>query len=107
MIKCDGSKEIYIVKYIVVVIGYYDNLNYMNVLGEELKKVVYYFKEGYFYFDWDVVVIGGKNLSVDVVLEFVKFGVCVMVLYCGIEYLLSIKFWILLEFEVLVWNGII
>ena len=29
--KRDGSKEIYIAKYIVVATGYYDNPNYMNV----------------------------------------------------------------------------
>ena len=36
----------YIGKYIVVATGYYDNPNYMNVPGEELKKVAHYFKEG-------------------------------------------------------------
>ncbi len=45
--KRDGSKEIYIAKYIVVATGYYDNPNYMNVPGEELKKVAHYFKEGH------------------------------------------------------------
>ena len=44
--KRDGSKEMYIGKYIVVATGYYDNPNYMNVPGEELKKVAHYFKEG-------------------------------------------------------------
>lgn len=58
--KCDGSKETYIAKYIVVATGYYDNPNYMNVPGEGLKKVAHYFKEGHPYFDRDVVVIGGK-----------------------------------------------
>lgn len=51
----------YIAKYIVVATGYYDNPNYMNVPGEELKKVAHYFKEGHPYFDRDVVVIGGKT----------------------------------------------
>ena len=70
--KRDGSKEIYIAKYIVVATGYYDNPNYMNVPGEELKKVAHYFKEGHPYFDRDVVVIGGKNSSVDAALELVR-----------------------------------
>lgn len=100
-------KGIYMMLYCIIVIGYYDYLNYMNVFGEDLLKVFYYFKEGYLYFDKDVVVIGGKNLSVDVVFEFVKFGVYVIVLYRGKEYLLSIKLWILFEFELFVRNGII
>ncbi|MDA2384146.1 YpdA family putative bacillithiol disulfide reductase [Bacillus cereus] len=105
--KRDGSKEIYIAKYIVVATGYYDNPNYMNVPGEELKKVAHYFKEGHPYFDRDVVVIGGKNSSVDAALELVKSGARVTVLYRGSEYSPSIKPWILPEFEALVRNGTI
>lgn len=87
---------------VIIVMGYYDYFNYMNVFGEDLLKVFYYFKEVYLYFDKDVVVIGGKNFSVDVVLELVKCDVRVMVIYCGLDYLFSVKFWILFEFEVLV-----
>ena len=79
----------------------------MNVPGEELKKVAHYFKEGHPYFDRDVVVIGGKNSSVDAALELVKAGARVTVLYRGSEYSPSIKPWILPEFEALVRNGTI
>ncbi|MEB3056053.1 YpdA family putative bacillithiol disulfide reductase [Bacillus pseudomycoides] len=105
--KRDGNTETYAAKYIVVATGYYDNPNYMNVPGEKLEKVSHYFKEGHPYFDRDVVVIGGKNSSVDAALELVKAGARVTVLYRGREYSQSIKPWILPEFEALVRNGTI
>lgn len=79
----------------------------MGVPGEDLPKVFHYFKEGHPYFDKDVVVIGGKNSSVDAALELVKSGARVTVLYRGNEYSPSIKPWILPEFEALVRNGTI
>ncbi|MGH1050307.1 YpdA family putative bacillithiol disulfide reductase [Bacillus cytotoxicus] len=105
--KRDGNEETYKAKYVIVATGYYDNPNYMNVPGEELDKVSHYFKEAHPYFDRDVVVIGGKNSSVDAALELVKAGARVTVLYRGGEYSPSIKPWILPEFEALVRNGTI
>lgn len=101
------SKEIYQAKYVVIATGYYDHPNYMKVPGEDLPKVYHYFKEGHPYFDKDVVVIGGKNSSVDAALELVKSGARVTVLYRGSEYSDSVKPWILPEFEALVRQGII
>ena len=99
------AKETYKSKYIVIATGYYDNPNYMNVPGEELNKVFHYFKEPHPYFDTDVVVVGGKNSSVDATLELVKAGARVTVLYRGQEYSSSIKPWILPEFDALIRNG--
>ncbi|MED4462907.1 YpdA family putative bacillithiol disulfide reductase [Metabacillus fastidiosus] len=101
------SKETYQAKYVVIATGYYDHPNYMEVPGENLPKVYHYFKEGHPYFDKDVVVIGGKNSSVDAALELVKCGARVTVLYRRSEYSSSIKPWILPEFEALVRHDII
>ncbi|MGG0187401.1 YpdA family putative bacillithiol disulfide reductase [Bacillus rhizoplanae] len=106
-VKSDGKQEKYKAKYVIIATGYYDNPNYMNVPGEELEKVAHYFKEGHPYFDRDVVVIGGKNSSVDAALELVKCGARVTVLYRGQVYSQSIKPWILPEFEALVRQGTI
>lgn len=106
-LKRDGTSGQYEAKYIVVATGYYDNPNYMNVPGETLKKVSHYFKEAHPYFNCDVVVIGGKNSSVDAALELVKAGARVTVLYRGQTYSSSVKPWILPEFEALVRNGTI
>lgn len=98
------SKGLYESKYTVIATGYYDNPNYLNVKGEDLDKVSHYFKEAHPFFDKDVVVIGGKNSSVDAALELVKVDARVTVLYRGTEYSPSIKPWILPEFEALVRN---
>lgn len=101
------SKGQYKANFVIIATGYYDHPNYMNVPGEDFPKVSHYFKEAHPYFDKDVVVIGGKNSSVDAALELVKAGARVTVLYRGAEYSASIKPWILPEFEALVRNGVI
>lgn len=106
-IKQDGTKELYNTGYVVIATGYYDSPNYMNVPGEEKKKVFHYFKEAHPYFDKDVVVIGGKNSAIDAALELEKAGARVTVLYRGSEYSSSIKPWVLPEFESLVRNELV
>jgi len=101
------NKQTYEAKQVVIATGYYDHPNLMNLPGEDLPKVFHYFKEAHPYFDKDVVVIGGKNSSVDAALELVKAGARVTVLYRGAEYSKSVKPWILPEFESLVKNEII
>ncbi|SFC44425.1 thioredoxin reductase (NADPH) [Bacillus sp. OV322] len=101
------SKQQYQANKIVVATGYYDNPNYMCIPGEDLPKVHHYFKEGHPFFNQDVLVIGGKNSSIDAALELVKAGARVTVIYRGLEYSPSIKPWILPEFEALVRNGTI
>lgn len=105
VIKTD--KEDYVCNNVVIATGYYDNPNYMNVPGEDLPKVYHYFKEAHPFFDKDVVVVGGKNSSVDATIELVKAGARVTVIYRGTEYSPSIKPWILPEFESLVRHGIV
>lgn len=100
-----SNKQIYEANNVVIATGYYDHPNYMNITGEELPKVFHYFKEGHPYFDKDVLVVGGKNSSVDAALELVNSGARVTVIYRGEEYSQSIKPWILPEFEALVRNG--
>jgi thioredoxin reductase (NADPH) len=105
MFRVETEKQVYSADYIVVATGYYDNPNFMNVPGENLPKVFHYFKEAHPYFDKDVLVVGGKNSSVDAAIELVKAGARVTVVYRGKEYSPSIKPWILPEFESLVRKG--
>lgn len=101
------EKDEYQCQYVVVATGYYDNPNYMNVKGEDLPKVSHYFKEAHPYFDKDVVVVGGKNSSVDATLELVKAGARVTVIYRGNDFSSSIKPWILPEFQSLIRREIV
>nr|WP_281975467.1 YpdA family putative bacillithiol disulfide reductase [Halobacillus litoralis] len=102
-----GKEAVYEAEQIVVATGYYDQPNYMGVEGEDLPKVMHYFKEAHPYFNKKVAVIGGKNSAADAVLELEKSGAHVTVLYRGEEYSKSIKPWILPQFEALVRKGIV
>jgi thioredoxin reductase (NADPH) len=99
------GKRLYEASYVIVATGYYDHPNLMHIPGEELDKVIHYFKEAHPYFDQDVVVIGGKNSAVDAALELEQAGAHVTVLYRGQSISPSVKPWILPEFESLVRHG--
>jgi len=97
-----GEKRSREARSVVLATGYYGLPNRMDVPGETLPHVSHYFTEGHPYFDQDVVVIGGKNSSVDAAIELEKAGARVTVLYRGPEYSPSIKPWVLPNFESLV-----
>ncbi|MYL48442.1 YpdA family putative bacillithiol disulfide reductase [Halobacillus litoralis] len=105
--KEDGGGKSYRANQIVIATGYYDQPNYMNVKGEDLSKVMHYFKEGHPYYKKNVAIIGGKNSAADAALELEKSGAHITVLYRGEDYSKSIKPWILPQFEALVNKGII
>ncbi|MBS4199526.1 YpdA family putative bacillithiol disulfide reductase [Bacillus sp. FJAT-49732] len=100
--KINTSVRDYEAAYVIIATGYYDHPNYMGIPGENLSKVLHYFKEGHPYFDTDVVVIGGKNSAVDAALELHKAGANVTCLYRGNDYSSSVKPWIIPEFQALV-----
>ncbi len=105
--KNSGEKLEYQAENIIIATGYYDQPNKMGIPGEELPKVMHYFKESHPYFNKDIVVIGGKNSAVDATLELHKAGAKVTVLYRGDMYSKSIKPWILPEFDALVRKEIV
>lgn len=99
------SKDTYETKYVIIATGYYDHPNYMGIEGENLPKVMHYFKEGHPYFDTDVLIIGGKNSAIDAGLALYKAGARVTVAYRGSEYSPSIKPWVLPDFAALARDG--
>lgn len=99
------GKKLYEASYVIVATGYYEHPNLMHIPGEDLDKVIHYFKEAHPYFDQDVVVIGGKNSAVDAALELEQAGAHVTVLYRGQSISSSVKPWILPEFESLARHG--
>ncbi|MGP4107412.1 YpdA family putative bacillithiol disulfide reductase [Virgibacillus sp. L01] len=105
--KNTGERLEYQAENLIIATGYYDQPNKMGIPGEELPKVMHYFKESHPYFNKDVVVIGGKNSAVDATLELHKAGAKVTVLYRGDKYSESIKPWILPEFDALVRKDIV
>lgn len=93
------TKQTYKVRFLTIATGYYGQPNELEVEGQELSKVMHYFKEAHPYFNQDVVIVGGKNSAVDAAIELEKAGANVTVLYRGSEYSKSIKPWILPNFE--------
>lgn len=93
------SKDNYQTKNVIVSTGYYDNINYMNVPGEDLKKVFHYFREAHPYAGKDVAVIGGGNSGVDVALELYRTGANVTMIIRDDDIKQSVKYWVRPDIE--------
>src|SRR5690606_13711761 len=63
------SKGEYACRKIVLATGFYDLPNLMNVPGENLPKVLHYYKEPWPFINQKVLVVGGANSAVDAALE--------------------------------------
>ena len=60
-IDSHGCPHQYASKKAILSTGYYDVPNLLNVPGEDLPKVIHYYKEAHPYYDQDVLVVGAKN----------------------------------------------
>lgn len=100
----ETSKDTYNCKYLIIATGYYGQPNLLDIPGENKEKVFHYFKEAHPYFNQDVLVIGGKNSSVDAAIELEKAGARVTVVYRQDAYSKSVKPWILPQFDSLIRN---
>ena len=68
------TKGTYKAKKIVLSTGFYDIPYLLNVPGEELDKVLHYYKEPHTFFGMNVAVVGAANSAVDVALELYRKG---------------------------------
>ena len=68
------TKGIYKTKKIVLSTGFYDIPYLLEVPGEDLDKVMHYYKEPHTFFGMNVAVIGSANSAVDVALELYRKG---------------------------------
>src|SRR5215470_18069496 len=64
-----GCNHTYTARKIVIATGYYDIPNLLNIPGEDLDKVIHYYKEAHPFYNQDVVVIGAKNSAAIAALE--------------------------------------
>ncbi|MDQ6665750.1 MAG: YpdA family putative bacillithiol disulfide reductase [Acidobacteriota bacterium] len=90
----DGRTQCYSVRKIVLATGYYDVPNLLNVRGEDLPKVVHYYKEPHPYYNQDVAVIGAKNSAAIAALELHWSGARVTLIHRGPEIHRHVKYWI-------------
>jgi len=93
------TKDRYLVKFVVVSTGYYDNPNLLNIPGENLPKVKHYFDEAHPYAYQKVLVIGGGNSAVDVALETFRKGSEVTLVVKEKNLKDGIKYWVRPDIE--------
>jgi thioredoxin reductase (NADPH) len=99
------SKAEYRARKIVLATGYYDLPNMLNVPGEELDKVVHYYKEPHPYYNHDVIVVGAKNSAAIAALELFWTGARVTMVHRDSWVSDRIKYWIKPNIENRIKNG--
>ena len=95
----------YTARKIVAATGYYDRPNYMNIPGEDLPKVMHYYKDPHPYFDMDVLIVGAKNSASIAALELWRRGSRVTMVHRGPEIHRNVKYWIKPDIENRIKNG--
>ncbi len=92
-------------KKVILATGYYDIPNRLNVPGEDLAKVIHYYKEPHPYFDSDVLVVGAKNSAAIAALELHWNNARVTMVHRGPGIHKNVKYWIKPNIENRIKNG--
>lgn len=90
----NGCFHRYAASKVVLSTGFYDVPNYLRVPGEDLPKVVHYYKEAHPFFDQDVIVVGAKNSAAIAALELLWAGARVTMVIRGEAIHHHVKYWI-------------
>ena len=94
-----GHSREYQARKLILATGYYDRPNYLNIPGEDLPKVMHYYREPHPFFGLDVLVIGGKNSAAIAALELWRHGARVTLVHRGPGMRPSVKYWIKPDIE--------
>ncbi len=106
ILNSDGKFEIvtasmsYRCKFVILALGFYDLPYLLNVPGEDLPKVLHYYREPHPFFAQKVLVVGAANSAVDVALETWRKGaseVSMVIREGGIRD--SVKYWVKPDIE--------
>ncbi len=100
-----GCAQQYGSKKVILSMGYYDVPNKLNVPGEDLPKVIHYYKEAHPYYNHDVLVVGAKNSAAIAALELWWTGARVTLVHRGEEIHKNVKYWIKPNIENRIKNG--
>jgi len=95
----------FLARKIIVSTGFYDLPNLLQVPGEDLPKVLHYFREPHPYYDSDVVVVGGKNSAAEAALELWRHGARVTLVHRGADLHQNVKYWVRPDMENRIKNG--
>ena len=100
-----GERHVLDARKVVLATGYYDVPNKLNVPGEELDKVLHYYKDPHPYYNHDVAVIGAKNSAAIAALELWWTGARVTLIHRGVGISDKVKYWIRPNIENRIKNG--
>lgn len=84
---------------VIIATGFYDVPNLMNIPGENLPKVIHYYKDPHYYAFSKVLVVGANNSSVDVALETFRKGAEVTMVIRGNDMGPNVKYWVRPDIE--------
>jgi thioredoxin reductase (NADPH) len=94
-----GRGQSYEARKIVLATGYYDLPNRLGAPGEDLEKVIYYYREPHPYYGMDVAVVGGNNSAAIAALELFRSGARVSLIHRGEAISSHVKYWIKPDLE--------
>jgi len=101
----NGCPRTYVSNKVILATGFYDRPNLINVPGENLPKVIHYYREAHPYYNHDVAVIGGKNSAAIAALELHWTGARVTLIHRREGLSGSVKYWIKPNVENRIKNG--
>jgi thioredoxin reductase (NADPH) len=87
-------KNAYQAKNVIISTGFYDVPVKLEVPGEDLPKVMHYYKDPHYYSMQKVVVVGSSNSAIDVALETYRKGAEVTLVVRGNEISDRVKYWV-------------
>ncbi len=92
--EVDTDKGVYACRKVVLVTGFFDIPNSLDVPGDDLPRVSHYFREPYRYARQRVAVIGAKNSAAKAALRCHRAGAEVTLVVRGPEVSEKVKYWI-------------
>ncbi|HMF77998.1 MAG TPA: YpdA family putative bacillithiol disulfide reductase [Bryobacteraceae bacterium] len=101
----DGASQCYGARKIILASGYYDIPNKLDVPGEDLPKVIHYYREAHPYYNQDVLIVGAKNSACIGALELFWTGARVTMVVRGGHIHSNVKYWIKPNIENRIKNG--
>ena len=92
--KMSGRQHQYQARKIVMATGGFHAPNMLEVPGENLPKVLHYYREPYPFYDQDVLVVGGSNSAVEASLELYRNGARVTMVHFLDKLDKGVKAWV-------------
>lgn len=94
-----SDKRTYSTRNVIVSTGFYDIPKLLDVPGENLSKVIHYYKEAHPFVMQRVIVVGASNSAVDAALEIWRKGGEVTMVVRGPEIGQRVKYWVRPDIE--------